>query len=60
VESSYCLHRLFTNHEIRWSQENAESFIADDKCHKTLQMLSLRYISLKSNQFYHFHTFHKA
>jgi len=21
VESSYCLHRLFTNHEIRWSQE---------------------------------------
>src|SRR5437764_5935389 len=21
VESSYCLHRLFTNHEIRWTQE---------------------------------------
>src|SRR5215475_1114788 len=22
VESSYCLHRLFTNHEIRWTQKN--------------------------------------
>src|SRR6516165_4863942 len=21
VESSYCLHRFFTNHEIRWNQE---------------------------------------
>jgi len=24
VESSYCLHRLFTNHEIRWSQQCAQ------------------------------------
>jgi len=23
VESSYCLHRLFTNHEIRWTQERS-------------------------------------
>ena len=23
VESSYCLHRLFTNHEIRWTQEHS-------------------------------------
>ena len=23
MESSYCLHRLFTNHEIRWTQERS-------------------------------------
>jgi hypothetical protein len=50
-------HRLVTPLTIL---KNAESLIADDKCHKTLQMLSLRYTSLKSNQFYHFHSFHKA
>src|SRR6516164_9431469 len=24
VESSYCLHRFFTNHEIRWNQKNTK------------------------------------
>src|SRR5438132_14432420 len=27
VESSYCLHRLFTNHEIRWTQERSPSWV---------------------------------
>src|SRR6516165_8197534 len=30
VESSYCLHRFSTNHEIRWNQENQTLF-----CHRT-------------------------
>jgi hypothetical protein len=34
--------------------------MADENCHKTLQTLSLLYTSLKSNQLYHFHIFHKA
>ena len=29
VESSYCLHRLFTNHEIRWSQNSPTTVLTD-------------------------------
>jgi hypothetical protein len=34
VESSYCLHRLFTNHEIRWTQENF--FLKPSRKYKTV------------------------
>jgi hypothetical protein len=34
--------------------------MADDNCHKTLQMVSLLYTSLESNRLYHFYIFHKA
>jgi hypothetical protein len=34
--------------------------MADDNCQETLQVLSLRYIPLKLNELYHFHTLHKA
>jgi len=37
-----------------------ESLITDEKCHKTLQMLALRYIPLKSKELYQFYIFHKA
>jgi REP element-mobilizing transposase RayT len=36
VESSYCLHRLFTNHEIRWTQEQTTAhvlWLASDHMH---------------------------
>jgi hypothetical protein len=37
-----------------------EPLMADDNCQETLQVLSLRYIPLKLNELYHFHTLHKA
>jgi hypothetical protein len=51
VESSYCLHRLFTNHEIRWSQKFLQAFGLFYGAIDLIRTLDGTYVFLEMNPF---------